>query len=100
MKYGFCFSPIPTLRVQADERVENDRVGLELGLSQAGVNEFAELEIPGPDAGLEEKGVGGEVWVGTLLGHAIKGGDCVVELTHIEVVDQTVVKEFKVLVWG
>ena len=68
-----------------------------MGLSQAGVNDFAELEIPGPDAGLEEKGVGGEVWVGTLLGHAIKGGDCFVEVTHIEVVDQTVVKEFKVL---
>jgi hypothetical protein len=36
----------------------------------------------------------------TLLDHAIKGGDCFVKLTHIEVVDQTVVKEFKVLVWG
>jgi len=64
------------------------------------VNEFPQLEIPGPDAGLEEKGVGGEVWVGTLLGHAIKGGHCFVELTHIEVVDRTMVKEFKVLVRG
>ncbi len=71
-----------------------------MGQSQAGVNEFPQLEIPGPDAGLEEKGVGGEVWVGTLLGHAIKGGHCFVELTHIEVVDRTMVKEFKVLVRG
>ena len=27
------------------------------------VNEFAELEVPGPYTGLEEERVGGEVWV-------------------------------------
>lgn len=60
------------------------------------MNEFTELETAGPDAGLEEERVGGEVWVGTLLGHEIKGGDCFVEMAHIEVVDQTVLKRFKV----
>lgn len=65
-----------------------------------GVNEFAELEVPGPYTGLEEERVGGEVWVGTLLGHEIKGGDCFVEVAHIEVVDQTVVKGFTVwILW-
>ena len=42
------------------------------------VNEFAELEVPGPYTGLEEEGVGGEAWVGTLLGHEIEGRDCFV----------------------
>ena len=36
----------------------------------------------------------------TLLGHEIKGGDCFVEVAHIEVVDQTVVKGFTVwILW-
>ena len=61
-----------------------------------GVNEFAELEVPGPYTGLEEEGVGGEVWVGTLLGHEMEGQDCFVEVAHIEVVDLTVVKGFRV----
>ena len=41
-----------------------------------------------------------EVWLGTLLGHEIKSGDCFVEVAHIEVVDQTVVKGLRVsILW-
>ncbi len=68
-------------------------------MSQPGVNEFSELKVPGPDTGLEEEGVGGEVWVDTLLGHEVEAGDCFVEVTHIELVDQTMVKGFRVWVW-
>ena len=68
-------------------------------MSQPGVNEFSELKVPGPDTGLEEEGVGGEVWVDTLLGHEIEGRDCFVEVADIEVVDQMVVKGFRVWVW-
>lgn len=60
------------------------------------VDELSELEIAGPDAGLEEEGVGGEVWVGPVMDHKIKGGDCFAEAAHIEVVDQTALVWLKI----
>lgn len=40
-------------------------------MNQPGVDESAQVEIPGPDAGLEEEGVDGEIWVSPALGHEI-----------------------------
>ena len=61
-----------------------------------GMSEFAKLELAGPDTGLEEEGVGGKVWVEAMVNdHMIKGGDCFMEITHIEVVDQTVMQCFE-----
>lgn len=67
-----------------------------MGLSQPGVDEFSELEVPGPDAGLEEEGVGGEIWVGAAVGHEIEGGYCFAEMAHIDLGDQTVMERLKV----
>ena len=48
------------------------------------------------DAGLEEDGVGGEVWWDVLQGHEIKGGECMVEVAHVELADPTVLEELEV----
>ena len=60
------------------------------------MDEFPELEVAESDAGLEEDGVGGEIWWGVLLGHEIKGGECMVEAAHVELADQTVLEGLEV----
>lgn len=65
-------------------------------MNQPGVDKSAQVEIPGPDTGLEEEGVDGEIWVSPALGHEIKGGDCFAEMTHIDVADQTVIEGIKI----
>ena len=57
---------------------------------------FPELEVAESDAGLEEDGIGGEVWWGFLLGHKIKGRDCTAEVAHVELADQTVLEGLEV----
>ena len=37
------------------------------------MNKFAQIELAGSDAGLEEDRVGDEVWGESLLGHEIQG---------------------------
>lgn len=59
------------------------------------MNDPAEIEIAGPNTGFEEEGIGGEVRVGPVLDHEIKGRDCFAEVARIEVADQTVVKGFE-----
>ena len=60
------------------------------------MDEFPELEVAESDAGLEEDGVGGEVWWGVLQGHEIKGGECMVEVAHVELADLTVLEGLEV----
>ncbi|KAJ6868145.1 hypothetical protein NC651_033252 [Populus alba x Populus x berolinensis] len=50
--------------------------------------------------GFEEERVSDEVWVGPLLGHLIKGRDCFLEMTRIEVVKQTVLEGVEAAVLG
>lgn len=50
------------------------------------MNESAEVETAGPNAGFEEVGIGGDVRVGPLLDHELNGGDCLAEVAPIEAV--------------
>lgn len=61
------------------------------------MHELAELEIAGPDTRFKEEGVGNEVGVGTLSSREFKSGDCFAEATSIELLDQTVLKELRVV---
>ena len=63
------------------------------------MDEFPELEVAESNAGLEEDGVGGEVWWGVLLGHEIKGRDCMAEVAHVELANQTVLEGLEVEVF-
>ena len=60
------------------------------------MDEFLELEVADSDAGLEEDGVAGEVWWGVLLGHEIKGRDCMAKVANVELADQTVLEGLEV----
>lgn len=54
-----------------------------------------QFEVSGPDARLEENGVGGEIRVQIGAGHEIKGGDCLIDAAHIRMVDETALKRFE-----
>lgn len=56
MKYGKCCFPLAAFRVEADERIEKNRIQLESRLDQLAVNELSELKITRPDACFEENG--------------------------------------------
>lgn len=83
--------PVAGFGVETDERVEDDRVEVEAGLGELGVDEFAELEVPRPDTGSEEDGEGEEVGVG----HEIEGGDRIAETAGIGESDQTVLESLE-----
>lgn len=54
------------------------------------------MELAGSDGGFEEEGVGEEVGVEALLGHEIKGRDCLAEVAHTGLLDQAVLQVFEV----
>lgn len=69
------------------------------GFGEFGVNEFAEFEVAGADAGFEKDGEGGEVRGEAVVGgDEIEGGDCLARLAHIGLAYQTVLEELEVWV--
>lgn len=98
-EYGLGCNPISAFGIQSDEGIEDDGVLSDSRFGEFGVNEFAEFEVAGADAGFEKDGEGGEVRGEAVVGgDEIEGGDCLVRLAHIGLAYQTVLEELEVWV--
>lgn len=64
------------------------------------MDDLTQSEVPGSDAGLEEHGVGGEVWGEIRAGHETKDRDCFLNAARICVADQAVFERFEADVSG
>lgn len=63
------------------------------------MDKFTQMELARSDAGFKEDAIGDEVGGEALLGHEIKGRDCLVEVADIGLMDQTVLQVFEVWVF-